>query len=229
MLAAGGTLLARMAPQSTGSGYPIWRSGDGGRSWAKPAAPLSFLIDGFVQFGKGNAGAPGGYVYALERRGTTTIHLLRAPPGSAQSTRPTSTSAGRRPRPPGPGTGRLAGRVHRPGRRRTAQHHLQSPASAATSWPSPTQGRRPSSDRMGVFEAPAPWGPWRTVNYVDDFLGMPGGYLPGHELPDQMADRRRPDAVGGLLLPQQGQAGACGQYHDRFNLMKATLTVSGRR
>jgi hypothetical protein len=32
MLAAGDQLFARIAPQGTASGYPIWRSNDGGRS-----------------------------------------------------------------------------------------------------------------------------------------------------------------------------------------------------
>ena len=85
LLSAGDQIYARILSQGTASGYPVWRSSDGGRSWSKPAAALPFSINSFVQFGKSNAGAPGGYAFALERRGGTAIHPLRVPPGSAQS------------------------------------------------------------------------------------------------------------------------------------------------
>ena len=50
----------------------------------------------------------------------------------------------------------------------------------------------PSSNRLGVFEAPNPWGPWRTVYYVDNFLGMRGGSHLGMDFPIkwQSADGR---------------------------------------
>ena len=84
MVAAGSQLYTRFNPQDGSSGFPVWRSGDGGRTWTKPSAPLSFLIDSFVQFGRANSGAPGGYVYALENR-TTGIFLVRAPAASVQT------------------------------------------------------------------------------------------------------------------------------------------------
>src|SRR3954451_9240693 len=50
----------------TNDDFAVWRSPDGGRTWRKPGwtfsgpdlRPLTF-----VQFGPGNAGAPGGYAY----------------------------------------------------------------------------------------------------------------------------------------------------------------------
>ena len=95
IVAAGANLYARLNLQDGSAGFPVWRSGDGGRSWTKPSAPLPFLVHSFVQLGKGNAGAPGGYVYALERR-STGIDLLRVPAASTQSSSAYEYSAERR-------------------------------------------------------------------------------------------------------------------------------------
>jgi hypothetical protein len=60
MLAAGGDLYAVLSMQGAGSGHPVWRSTDGGRLWLKPSWSFPFLPEAFVQFGRANAGAPGG-------------------------------------------------------------------------------------------------------------------------------------------------------------------------
>ena len=230
LLAAGDLLYARMAPQSTGSGYPIWRSSDGGRSWAKPAASLPFLIDAFVQFGKGNAGAPGGYVYALERRGSTAIHLLRVAPGSAQTSAAYEYFSGSATSPAWT-------------RNRSSSRAIFTDPAGVTR-PSityvPALGRFllaaahakvavPSSDRMGIFEAPAPWGPWRTVHYVEDFLGMRGGSFLGMHFPIKWQTDGGRTLWAIFSCHNVGVAGACGQYHDRLNMIRATLTLGGGR
>ena len=81
LVAAGSNLYARLNLQNGSAGYPVWRSPNGGITWKKPQAPLPFLINSFVQHGRGNAGAPGGYVYALQRF-SIGINLLRVPAGS---------------------------------------------------------------------------------------------------------------------------------------------------
>jgi hypothetical protein len=70
--------------QGAGSGFPVWRSTDGGRVWQKPNWSFSFWPEAFVQFGKANAGAPDAYAYLLDARGTA-VHLMRVPTGSAQT------------------------------------------------------------------------------------------------------------------------------------------------
>jgi hypothetical protein len=87
----------------------------------------------------------------------------------------------------------------------------------------------PSSDRMGVFEAPSPWGPWRTVTYVDNFLGMPGGHYLGMSFPIKWQSDGGRTLWAVFSCHNQSRSGACGQFHDRFNLIRATLTVSGGR
>ena len=225
IVAAGSQLYTRFNPQDGSSGFPVWRSGDGGRTWTKPTAPLSFLINSFVQFGRANSGAPGGYVYALENR-TTGIFLVRAPAASVQT-----NSAYQY----------FSGTV-------TAPAWSSKRADAKSIFTDPAGIQRPSityvpgldryllavahsldvlrsGDRLGIFEAPEPYGPWRTVSYVEDFLGMTGGIFLGMNFPIKW------QADGGRTLwatfscYQRTTPSPCGQYHDRFNLMKATLRV----
>jgi hypothetical protein len=90
--------------------------------------------------------------------------------------------------------------------------------------------------RIGIFEGPHAWGPWATVDYRDDWLGIvPGGstYL-GTGFPSAwMADGGRTlwavFSCWSKTLKLTGVE-ACGAYNDRYNLMQATLTVAtGRR
>jgi hypothetical protein len=228
LLATGSGLFARFGPQGTSAGFPIWKSTNNGRTWTKPASPLPFLIDAFVQFGRGNGGAPGGYVYALQNR-TTAIHLLRVPAGNAQSpsayeyfngtaAAPAWTKVRSRARPifsDPAGTWRPSINYN-PGLKR----YLLVTAHSKDS--------RRTSDKMGVFEAPNPWGPWRTVSYTDNFLGMPGGGFWGMDFPVKW------QADGGKTLWATFSChngplpGTCGRYHDRLNLMRARLTVGAR-
>ena len=79
--------------------------------------------------------------------------------------------------------------------------------------------------RIGVFEAAAPWGSWRTVAYENGWLGIAGGEYLGIELPTRwMADGGR---TVWAVFSCYGRGG-CGRYHDRLNLIRATLRVAGR-
>src|SRR3954470_3390118 len=78
--AAGSVLFGRMGQQSQEAPYPIVRSTDGGRSWQKPGWSPVFATAAFVQFGKGNEGAPDGYVYVISVTNGTTVQLTRFPP-----------------------------------------------------------------------------------------------------------------------------------------------------
>jgi hypothetical protein len=227
LLAAGGNLYAVLALEGAGSGFPVWRSTDGGRLWLKPTWSFPSFLEAFVQFGRANAGAPGGHAYLLDAR-TTSVHLMRVPQASAQTRSAYEYFAGTSDAPAWSkdasrskavfadpaGTWRPQ-MTYNPGLKR----YLLTVAHSKVGLP--------SSDRMGVFEGPAPWGPWRTVSYVDDFLGMRGGWHLGLHFPVKW------QADGGRTLwatfscHDNKDPGSCGKYHDRFNLMKATLTVGG--
>jgi hypothetical protein len=229
MLAAGGNLYAVLSTQGAGSGFPVWRSTDGGRVWQKPNWSLSSMPEAFVQFGRANAGAPDGHAYLLDARGTS-IHLMRVPAASAQTRSAYQYFSGTADRPAWSGDPRRSRAIfndpagtwrpsmtYNPGLRR----YLLTVAHSRVGLP--------SSHKMGVFEAPAPWGPWRTVSYVDNFLGMCGGWFLGLHFPIkwQSADGRTPWAT--INCHDNKAPGSCGWYHDRFNLMRATLSVAGTR
>jgi hypothetical protein len=228
MLAAGGSLYAALALQDAGTGYPLWRSNDGGRLWQKPSWSFPSMLEAFVQFGQANAGAPGGYAYLLDAR-TTAVHLLRVPPASAQTKSayeyftgttngtPTWSKDASRSRaiftdPAGTWRPNI---TYVPGLKR----YLLTVAHSRVGLP--------SSHKMGVFEAPAFWGPWRTVYYVDNFLGMRGGWYLGVHFPIKWHSADGRTLWASINCHDNADPGSCGPYHDRFNLMRARLTVAG--
>ena len=82
-----------------------------------------------------------------------------------------------------------------------------------------------SGGGLGVFEGPTPWGPWWTVEYEGRWLRIRGGSFLGlHLASPWMADGGR--TLWGVFSCW-GRRGACGHYGDRYNLMRATLTVRG--
>lgn len=228
LLAAGSSLYAIVDLQRTGDGFPIWRSGDGGRTWSKPGWAFSNWVESFVQYGKAKLDAPGGFAFLLDARGTE-IHLLRAPQDRLQdrsayqwfsgtTNNPAWSVDASRSKPifvDPAGTYRPV-ITFNPGLGR----YLLTVSHARTA-----QG---SAGRLGVFEAPQLRGPWRTVYYADNFLGMRDGQYLGVDFPIKW------QADGGRTLwavincYDLSRRGSCGRYHDRFNLMRARLTVAGR-
>ena len=76
---------------------------------------------------------------------------------------------------------------------------------------------------FGLFEGPTPWGPWSTVDYESRWLGMRGGDYLGVRFPSAwMADG---GATLWVVFSCYGRP-ACGVYHDRYNLMRATLALA---
>lgn len=83
--------------------------------------------------------------------------------------------------------------------------------------------------RLGVFEAPKPWGPWRTVAYSKDWGGMGAA---GEGLTCEFPQKWM--SADGLTLwsvfSVYGEGAKQGiQAHDRFNLVKATLKLSSAK
>ena len=211
--------------QNGGYPYPIWKSTDGGRNWAQSASTPSILLDSFVQVGRANAGAPGGYVYALEPS-TTQIRLLRVPAASVDNFGAYQYFSGTAFAPAWK-TGKSGSTVIftdpagvvRP--TMTYDPALNRYLLAVAHSTSSTTG----ANKLGLFEAPNPWGPWRTVSYVENFLGISGGRFYGMHFPVKW------QADGGATLwatfscTSTSASQSCGTYDSRFNLLKATLTT----
>lgn len=187
MLALGDTLYAWVSPGSATANYDytrLHRSTNGGRNWT--AASWRFLesdrviLPTILQFGRGYAGARDDYVYTYAPRLKNAsslrvqvpgeIDLMRVPRGSIMtrnayqffdglnsdgSPRWTATLANREPvfRDPA-GVGWTVSVSYNPGLRRYLLI---------------TEHSTTSVSRIGIFDAPQPWGPWTTVLYASSF------------------------------------------------------------
>ena len=81
--------------------------------------------------------------------------------------------------------------------------------------------------QLGVFEAPQPWGPWRTAAYYSDWGGMG---MEGEGLTCEFPQKWM--SADGLTLwaifSVYGEGAKKGIHaHDRFNLIKVTLSMGG--
>ena len=212
----------------------IWGSGDHGRTWRRPGWSFTggdLRPQTFVTFGPGYAGSRDGFVYLTALRGTeplTRFYLVRAPEGE-----------------PGASGGLPVPRRDGRERRAALGPTVRSGASAIFIDPNGVDGPQIAYDpgvgrylltiahghdgadggRIGVFEAREPWGPWRTVEYEDGWLGIRGRHLSRDHLPTRWL------ADGGRTLWAVFScygARSCGRYHDKLNIMQATLTLRGR-
>ncbi len=225
MVATGAAIYATVNLQNGIYRYPVWKSLDGGQSWTQPTSAPDMLLDSFVQVGRGNAGAPGGYVYALEPS-STQIRLLRVPAASVDNVGAYQYFSGT-PFAPAWKTGKtgssviftdLAG-VVRPSMTYNAGLNRYLLAVAHSS--STTAG----ANKMGLFEAPNPWGPWRTVSYVDNFLGIAGGRFYGMHFPAKWQADAGATLWATFACTSTSSSQSCGAYDSRLNLLKATLTT----
>jgi hypothetical protein len=220
----GASLYTQRAPQGSMTGSPLMRSVDGGKTWVQ--GPSFTFFEAYVNFGRGNEGAPGGYLYVLDDVGTS-LRLGRVPPAQWNVSTAYQWFSGTADAPAWTSSRSRAkaifadpGGMHRPrlqwvpGLRRfllTASH---------------SEDHEPG--QVGVFESESLWGPWRTVHYVDDWLGLGSRgkyYSIDFSVKWQSSD-------GGTLWAtfschNAGESGACGKYHDRLNLMRVTLILGG--
>jgi hypothetical protein len=72
--------------------------------------------------------------------------------------------------------------------------------------------------KLGIFDAPQPWGPWTTVQYNEDWGGYTGFWL-GYYLPTKTPDWMSRDGKT-IHLVFSGQ-----DKFDSFNLLKGTLIL----
>ena len=80
-------------------------------------------------------------------------------------------------------------------------------------------GAGDSIRKLGIFDAPEPWGPWTTVDYYDDWGGYTG-YRLGYYIPTKTPDWMSVDGKT-IHLVFSGD-----NELDSFNLAKATLTLN---
>ena len=226
LVGVGNTLYARLTPYArpdpaNDNAQRILKSIDGGKSWSNPPkAGNRRLI--FAQFGAGNAGAPGGFVYALEVLGTS-VHLRRTTPANVQSeasyeffsgtasspTWSTSSSASKPILTDAAGV-QFPTLQWNPGTRRYLLAAAHSPSYNGTSFP-----------KLGIFDAPNPWGPWTTAYYSNSFMGATGGLFLSFNFPPQWSSGSTSWAT--FSCHNFDKAGSCGKYHDEFSIVKATL------
>jgi len=79
--------------------------------------------------------------------------------------------------------------------------------------------------QLGIFDAPSPWGPWTTVAYYEDWGGMG---VDGQGLTCNFPQKwMSPDGLTlWSVFSGYGPGAQQGVWaHDRFNLVKATLTL----
>jgi len=75
-----------------------------------------------------------------------------------------------------------------------------------------------------MFEAASLTGPWFTVEYEDHWLGVSGGDFLGARLPSRWVQNQGRTLWAVFSCYGSGS----GVFHDKLNLMKATLKVAGR-
>ena len=227
LLAAGPALYGITFLQKGGwpnGDFAVWRSADGGRTWRKPDWTFSgpdLRPMSFVQFGSGNAGAPGGYAYMTAirpgSRDPRAFYLMRAPVAGLGDEAAYQYLAG---------GGTWSGN---PAQARPVFGDPKGVNGPVVTYDKGlhrfllTDGHGVNAGHLGVFEGPTMAGPWRTVDYQGRWLGMSDGDFLGVQFPTQWmsADGRRLWAVF--------NGGASGAYHDRLNIMQAVLSASARR
>ena len=78
--------------------------------------------------------------------------------------------------------------------------------------------------QIGIFDAAAPWGPWTTVAYYEEWLGMSGGIFLSMSFPEKWI--RKDDLAFWAVFSVHGPP-TPDIYHDRFNLVKGRFKLRG--
>jgi hypothetical protein len=226
LAAVGSTLYAITNLQDAAwpnNGVGVWRSTNKGGAWSKPSWKFSgadLRPVGFVHFGASGDGVSGGYAYmtAMKAGGAPkAVYLMRAPSsqlanksayqyynGSSWGTSPGAA----RPVFADPAGTNGASILYDAGLRR----YILTLAHGA------------NCGRFGMFEAASLTGPWFTVEYEDHWLGVSGGDFLGARLPSRWVQ----DQGRTLWAVFSCYGSGSGVFHDKLNLMKATLKVAGR-
>jgi hypothetical protein len=221
--------------------FAVWSSSNRGTTWQKPGwvflgSEGTMRAISFVNFGKAYADARDGYVYLLGTIAAptdqaTTIYLLRVLPanlqrglssysyfsGTAAAPAWSANVVNARPIFSDPNGVRRPELTHVAGLDRyllTVAHY--------------------GPGQLGIFEALHPWGAWRTVSYQENWLGMAStgtatGGFQGLRFPSKWVTDGGRTLWGVFSCYNTTNPDACGKdgkYHDRFNLIRARLTLA---
>ena len=90
----------------------------------------------------------------------------------------------------------------------------------------PSQSITAGAGQLGVFDAPHPWGPWTTVAYYDDWIGAGTGEALGYYFPGKWMSKDGLTLWMVFSCHSSAEGERCvDEYHDQFNLIKATITL----
>jgi hypothetical protein len=90
----------------------------------------------------------------------------------------------------------------------------------------PGQSITAGAGQLGVFDAPHPWGPWTTVAYYDDWIGAGTGEALGYYFLGKWTSEDGLTLWMVFSCHSSPEGESCAdEYHDQFNLIKATITL----
>ncbi len=165
MGSAGNYLFASLSHQDP-TGIPnrtwlIMRSGDNGKTWQK-GFEASWSTTAYVNFGKGNEGAPEGYLYFITS-GFTDVRLGRVLPAKWNDKAAYQWFDGTSSAPHWRTASSNSGRVIFTDKAGIRQPTLQYIAGLKRYL---LVGTHTFPGEVGIFESANPWGPWQTVDYT---------------------------------------------------------------
>jgi hypothetical protein len=200
-------------------------------AWTFPKGKGKFKPATFLNFGRGYAGVPAGlrgyvYFYGQRQGEETNTYLGRVPSDGVRDRRAYEFLSGLAGDKPvwSPGLGRLYPVFADPNCTGDLTSVVYAPALRRFLLTNYHKG----PGQLGIFDGPQPWGPWTTVAYYDHWgrMGTRGEGL-ACSFPQKWmsADGRTLWCV--FSVYGEGARQGIGA-HDRFNLVKATLTFRPR-
>ena len=172
------------------------------------SSPTSFGCPTFLNFGRNYAGGRDDFVYVYSHDADSAYEpadrmvlarVAEGPDPRARRLRVLRAASTRRASRSGRADiAERGGRVRATRAAATARGISYNAGLKRYLWCQILPGRRPRAfaGGFGIYDAPEPWGPWTTAFFTEDWDVGPGEI---GQLPDQVDERRRPDAAPGLL------------------------------
>jgi len=227
LLSVGGVLYTWLNLQnSTDPDWKLYWSNDLGLTWQAATwvfAGSTFGEIAFLNFGQDYAGARDGYVYMYGYQrppSKTRLELARVPTGQITDRAAYEFFTGADGSNVASWSSNIADRVAV----FTDPNGVAIPSAvydAGIGRYLLTTAHGPTTDgvrKMGMFDAPEPWGPWTTVQYNEDWLGVTGVWI-SYNIPTKTPDWMSPD--GRTIHLFYSSTGTL----DSFNMIKGTLDV----
>ena len=197
-------------------------------SWSFPPGSGNFKPAAFLNYGQDYAGARDNFVYFYGRNETssgrdTVAYLGRVPKGTLTDKNSFEYFTGFN----GSGNPTWSPSI---GQRKPVFQDSNGVGPINISY-NPTIKRylmtigRDKGGRIGIFDAPEPWGPWTTVAYYDNWIGANGNNGTCALVNGFVNKWTSPDGLT-MWMIFSVHCDSSSKYHDHFNLIKANLTLS---